>query len=180
MEIIIQLIGALGIVASIISFQCKKHNSILFFRTLNEAIFILQYFLLGAYTGMAMNLIGCVRNVIFTKQVSQNKKTTVATVVFGVIFLIFGIFTWQGVKSILIIIAKVLSTIAYGNKNVTVVRAIIFITSTSWLIYNYSVFSIAGVLCEAFSLISLIIGAIRLDLIPLLKKRKFDKKRLVG
>ena len=104
MEIVIQLIGALGIIASIISFQCKKHNSILFFRTLNESLFAIQYFLLGAFTGMAMNLVGCVRNVIFTKQVSNGKKTTVSTIVFSVLFLIFGLFTWQGVKSILIII----------------------------------------------------------------------------
>ena len=69
MDVIIQLIGGLGIIASIISFQCKKHNSILIFRTLNEGIFALQYFLLGAYTGMAMNLVRCIRNIIFTKQI---------------------------------------------------------------------------------------------------------------
>ena len=173
MDIIIQLIGGLGIIASIISFQCKKHNSILLFRTLNEFIFAIQYFFLGAYTGMAMNLVGCVRNIIFTKQILQNKKTTITTIIFGFMFLLFGIFTWQGMKSILIIVAKVLSTIAYGNKNTTVVRGIIFVTCSSWLIYNYCVFSMAGVLCEAFTLISLIIGVIRLDIIPLLTKNKW-------
>ncbi len=99
MDIIIQLIGGLGIIASIISFQCKKHNSILFFRTLNEFIFAIQYFLLGAYTGVAMNLIGCVRNIIFTKQVAKNKKTIVSTIVFGALFFVLGVFTWQGKKA---------------------------------------------------------------------------------
>ncbi len=172
MDIIIQLIGALGIIASIISFQCKKHNNILFFRSLNEFIFAIQYFFLGAYTGMAMNLVGCVRNIIFTKQVLKNKKTVVSTVIFGVLFLVFGIITWQGAKSVLIIIAKVLSTIAYGNKNTTVVRTFLFITCTSWLIYNVCVLSIAGALCEAFTLVSLIIGIIRLDIVPRLTKTK--------
>ena len=172
MNVIIQLIGGLGILASLVSFQCKKHNSILCFRTLNEVVFAIQYLLLGAYTGMAMNLIGCVRNTVFTKQVAKGKKTTVPTVIFCVIFLVFGIFTWQGMKSILIIVAKVLSTVAYGNKNTTVVRAIIFMTSASWLIYNYCVFSIAGVVCEALTLISLLIGILRLDVAPRLAKRK--------
>lgn len=175
MDFIIQLIGGLGIIASIISFQCKKHNSILIFRTLNEGIFALQYFLLGAYTGMAMNLVGCIRNIIFTKQIMQNKKTTTTTIVFGILFLLFGIFTWQGIKSIIIIMAKMLSTIAYGNKNTTIVRAILFITCSSWLIYNYYVFSIAGVLCEGFTLISLIIGVIRLDVIPALSNKKVKR-----
>ncbi len=170
MDIIIQLIGVLGILASVISFQCKKHNSILIFRTMNEFIFAIQFLLLGAYTGMAMNLIGCVRNVIFTKQVSENKKTVASTVVFAILFFVLGIFTWQGKKSVLIIIAKILSTVAYSNKNTTVVRTVLFITCTSWLIYNYCVFSIAGVLCEAFTLVSLFIGMIRLDVMPRLCK----------
>ena len=172
MNIVIQLIGGIGILASLVSFQCKKHNSILCFRTLNEVVFAIQYLLLGAYTGMAMNLIGCVRNMVFTKQISKDKKTTVSTIVFAVIFFVFGILTWQGMKSILIIVAKVLSTVAYGNKNTTVVRTIIFITCTSWLIYNYCVFSIAGVICEALTLISLLIGIVRLDVVPRLAKRK--------
>ena len=170
MNIVIQIIGFFGILASVISFQCKKHNSILFFRTMNEFIFAIQYLLLGAYTGMAMNLIGCVRNVIFTKQVSENKKTVVSTVVFAILFFVLGLFTWQGKKSILIIIAKILSTFAYSNKNTTVVRSVLFITCTSWLVYNYCVLSIAGVLCEAFTLVSLLVGMIRLDVMPRLCK----------
>lgn len=172
MDIIIQIIGGFGILASIISFQCKKHNLILFFRTLTEFIFAIQYFLLGAYTGMIVNLVGCVRNLVFTKQISHNKKTTISVIIFSVMFIVFGLASWQGPKSILIIIAKVLSTLAYSNKNTTFVRSIIFVTSTSWLIYNCCVFSIAGVLCESFTLLSLIIGIIRLDIIPALSNKK--------
>ena len=74
MDLALQLIGCFGILASMISFQCKKHRSILFFRTLNEAIFALQYILLGAYTGAAMNVVGCVRNSVFSSQVQKNTK----------------------------------------------------------------------------------------------------------
>lgn len=172
MDVLVQCIGGLGILASLISFQCKKHSSILHFRTFNESLFAFQYLMLGAYTGGAMNIIGCVRNILFSKQVAKGKKTTVATVIFSIVFVIFGILTWQGAKSVLIIVAKVLSTVAYGNKNTTVVRSIIFITSMSWLIYNYSVFSIAGVVCEAITLISLVVGIVRLDIMPRIAKKK--------
>ena len=111
----------------------------------------------------------CKKHHIY-KTGEKNKKTTFSTIVFSFLFFVFGLFTWQGLKSILIIIAKVLSTIAYGNKSTTIVRAIIFVTSLSWLIYNYCVFSIAGVICEAFTLISLIAGVIRLDIVPQLSK----------
>ncbi len=170
MNITVQLIGALGIAASVISFQCKKYKSILFFRTVNEFIFAIQYFLLGAYTGMAMNVVGCVRNCIFSRQVEKGQKTTGAMVIFSVLFLIFGIISRQGAKSILIIIAKILSTMGYGNTNTTFVRCMILITSTCWLIYNICVMSIAGVLCETFTLISLIAGIIRMDILPRIRK----------
>ena len=98
MNLVIQLIGGLGVVASIISFQCKKHSSILFFRTLNEFIFAIQYFLLGAYTGMSMNLVGCIRNIIFTNQVKNNKKTIVTSTIFCIMFFVFGLVSWQGKK----------------------------------------------------------------------------------
>ena len=119
---------------------------------------------------MAMNLVGCVRNIIFTKQVEKGKKTIFSVILFSILFTAFGIVTWGGAKSLLIIVAKVLSTVAYSNKNTTVVRGIILITSISWLIYNVCVFSIAGILCEAFTLISLVVGMIRFDIIPYVKR----------
>lgn len=172
MDILIQLIGILGVLASIISFQCKKHRSIMLFRSLNELFFAVQYLLLGAYTGMFMNILSSTRNFIFSKRVADGKKNTVPVIIFSALFLIFGLCTWQGPKSIMVVIAKILSSLAYGNKNPAVIRKITFVTSASWLIYNYSVFSIAGVICEALTLISIIVGIIRLDIFPALQKKK--------
>ena len=171
-EIIIQAIGGAGLILGLLSFLFKSHGKILFFRTLNEFLFIIQYFLLGAYTGMAMNAIGCVRNIIFTKQVKKGKSTVFSGIIFIVIFIIFGIATFDGTKSITVIIAKVMSTVAYGNKNTTAVRTVSFVTHISYLIYNISVFSIAGALSDAITLVSLIIGLLRYDIIPLIKAKK--------
>ncbi len=168
-DILVQGIGVIGIIASIMSFQCEKHKKLIFFRTVNELFFAAQYCLLGAYTGMTMNLIGCVRNVVFAKMVKKNKNTIPVGIVFSVGFLIFMFFTWAGFKSVLSGAAKVLSTFAYGCSNTFLVRIIIFVTSTSWLIYNYLVKSYAGCICEFFTLCSIIIGIIRIDC-PKLRK----------
>ena len=175
LDIVIQLIGGLGIVASIAAFQFKKHGTVLVFRTLNEVFFAVQYFLLAAYTGAAASVIGVARNLIFKRRVEKGKETTPYIVVLSLLFLLFGILTWEGPKSILIIVAKVLSTVSYGNKNTTVIRVIGLVTTTSWLVYNWVVFSIAGVLCEAFTLVSLITGILRLDLLPRRKPQETEK-----
>lgn len=170
-NVLVQGIGIIGIISSIISFQCAKHKKIIFFRTLNELLFGIQYMMLGAYTGMMMNFIGCIRNSIFSRLVEKNKSTLLAQICFSALFLFFIIITWAGAKSLLSGIAKVMSTIAYANPNPFFVRIIIFITSISWLVYNYIVGSYAGCACELFTLISIVIGIIRID-IPNLAGKK--------
>jgi hypothetical protein len=112
---------------------------------------------------MAMNAIGCIRNLIFTSQVKKGKSTVWSGLIFIVIFIVFGIATFAGTKSVTVIIAKVMSTVAYGNKNTTVIRAVSFLTHICYLFYNISIFSLAGALSDAFLLVSLIIAIIRFD-----------------
>lgn len=164
-DIFVQAIGVIGIISSVLSFQCKNHKPLMIFRTGNEFFFAIQYFLLGAYTGTAMNILGCTRNLIFTKMVEKNKSTVKMRVVFSALFLIFSIFTWSGFKSILVGIAKVLSTVAYGSSNTAFVRILILITSISWFTYNFMVKSYAGCVCEFFTICSIIVGIIRIDLV---------------
>lgn len=170
MKLLTEILGILGICASILSFQCKKHDKILILRTLNEFLFGIQYLLLGAHTGMAMNGVGCIRNLMFTRTVKKGEHTKLWVAVFSIFFTVFGLLTWAGTKSVLVIIAKVLSTVAYSCKNTTYLRAIVFVTSSFWLIYNIMVGSTAGAINEALTLCSIIMGTIRMDIIPRLKK----------
>ena len=170
-SVFVQGIGIVGIIASILSFQCAGHKRLLLLRTVNELCFGIQYGLLGAFTGIAMNLIGCIRNLVFTGLVEKKKSTLSMQIVFSAVFLVLIFATWSGYKSLLSGVAKVLSTIAYGNSNTGFVRAIILITSTSWLIYNYMVKSYAGCVCELLTLSSIRVGMIRVDL-PGLRKRR--------
>lgn len=164
-EIVAQFFGILGIIAAIVAFQCKKHKPLTLFRTANELLFAIQYFMLGAYTGMAMNLVGSLRNLIFVKMVEQNKSTKKVCFLFSALFLIFAALTWEGSKSIFIGFAKVVTTFAYGSKKTSFVRILVLLTSLAWFFYNVLVQSYAGCLCEAFTIISIISAIIRIDIL---------------
>ncbi|MBQ0125181.1 MAG: YgjV family protein [Clostridiales bacterium] len=170
-EVAVRVIGILGIIFSVISFQYKKHSGIMLFRTLNESFFGVQYILLGAYTGAGINLLSCFRNVVFAERVKKEKTTLPAQIIFSVIFTVIGIITWEGPKSILIVVAKVISTFGYGMKNTKFLKITILFTASCWLVYNLFVGSIEGALCEAFTLCSIIVALIRMDLIPYIKKK---------
>ena len=169
MKLWIDILGALGILAAVLAFQCKRHGRVLTYRTANEILFGIQFFLLGAYTGVAMNLVGSIRNTIFTYEVKRGKSTRLTALFFCLFFLIAGIITWEGPKSILVVAAKIISTLAFGNKNLLIVRLLILVTSSSWLIYDLFSGSTAGVVCEILTLTSILIALLRFH-IPNKKK----------
>ena len=174
--ILTQIVGYVGVVFVVIAFQCKKHKHVLVLKTTNELIFALQYLMLGAYTGVAMNFIGSLRNFIFVAQVEKGKSTRVGQVLFSVFFVAFGIATWQGPISIAVIAAKLVTTIAYGIKNTRVIRFLTLPTSICWLVYNVVANSTAGVLCETFTSLSIVTAMVRIELIEPYLRRRAERK----
>ncbi|MBE6706020.1 MAG: YgjV family protein [Ruminococcaceae bacterium] len=166
-DIVIQIIGFIGMFLSIISFQSKSYQKIIWIRVASEFVFAVQYFLLGAYTGMATNLTSCVTNSIYRERIKRGKKTLGFQIAFGILFAVIGILSWHGPVSLLVIAAKILSTVANGNSNPKTLRIFNLIINPLWLIYDIIVFSLAGIFSDAFTIISIIIAMVRLD-----KKRK--------
>ena len=72
--IIAQIFGFAGLACSVAAYQCKKHKSVMLLKTSNEMLFAFQYFFLGTYTGMAMNIISSVRNLTFSYLVKKKKE----------------------------------------------------------------------------------------------------------
>lgn len=163
-NIVTEIVGILGIIAAVLAFQCKKHKNLMIFRTANELLFAIQYGMLGAFTGMAMNILGSTRNITFAYMVDHKKNTIPARVIFSALITAFILFTWEGPKSLLSGISKIITTFAYGSSKTSLVRLLTIITSSSWLIYNLLVKSYAGVVCEILTLISIVMGIIRIDI----------------
>lgn len=185
MDFFIQAIGFIGIALIIISVQFNVHWKIMLFRTLGSITFVIQYVFLGAWVGMVMDLIGCIRNVIFTYNVRSNKSNLFWIWFFSIFTFIAGVttiaLTWEksiGYASnwstnadvilivavsisIISIVAKLLTTVAYGFKSPHVIRRLNIPSSACWIVYNVLAFSIAGAVSDLMSLASTIIAEIR-------------------
>lgn len=173
-EIVAQGVGYIGLLFGVLSCQLKQHKHILLCKTLNELVFGLQYLMLGAYTGLVMNSIGCVRNTVFSEQVKRGKSTVVAQIVFSVLFVVLGLlFRSESVIACLIVIfSKIGTTVAYGLKNTTLLRLLTFPTYIGWLVYDIVCGSQAGILNQIFVTVSLTIAIVRLDIIPYIRRRQ--------
>ena len=184
-EIFIQIIGFLGIALNIISVQFNTHFKIMLFKTLGSLTFVIQYIFLGAWVGMIMDFIGCIRNIIFTHNVQKGKSNKWWVVFFSVFTFVAGVVTiiatwnksigyaekWSTNPSVVLyiavsisiisIVAKLLTTIAYGFKSPHVIRRINIPSNACWVVYNLVAFSIAGVVNDLMCLVSTIVAEIR-------------------
>lgn len=162
MEYFIQAIGIVGAVFSFIAFQSKSHLKIVLFKLCSVLCFALQFTLMKAYTGMAMNYFEIVVLLTNAILVAKNRKTLPFVIVSCVLCLGIGVISWEGYASILAIVGGLIVTIAYGVKNPKYLRYIFFFGSLCWLIYDIIYFTLGGIITETFSLTSIIIATIAL------------------
>ena len=173
-SVVIQAIGFVGMAVSIISFQTKSYQKIIWLRVISEIIFAVQYFLLGAYTGMVSNILSCVTNSVYRIRVKKNKSNKVCRIVFACLFVLVGGLTWQGMITVLVVSAKVLSTIANGMGNSKTIRYMNLGIMMLWNVHDVIVFSIAGVLCNMATIVSILIAIFRID-----RKKKMENPALI-
>jgi hypothetical protein len=174
----IQLIGYVGMLCALISYQCKKNRNYFLFQMGCGIAFTLQFALLGSYAGMLLNIFSILRGVIFA--LGDRCKKIVYLIIMEVCFaasslisfFVFGELWWIAV---LLFITQAGGTLAMWTRNGKTIRiAQLSFISPLWIVNNVYYFSMGGILCEAFSLASLAIGIIRYDIRRKPKTEKQD------
>ncbi len=173
-KIIAQILGVGAFIFSAVSFQAKSFKMINTLKIISQIMFTVQYLMLGAFTAMFMNMFSFLRGFVYVDLEKKQKSTVLAQIIFSLIFILLGILTWDGIIGVMAIMGTVLQTIAFGNSKPSNIRLINLPTCFMWMAYNCHYRSVGGLLSDAFSLVSIVIGILRLD-IPFYKE-KFNKK----
>lgn len=157
MNYIAQGIGLIGMILLFVSFQNNNKKRLLLIQVFACIMFAMHFTLLGAYTGAGMNAAEVARNIVFSQD-EKLKYKKAWIVVFMMLFTVIGVISWQNSFSILPIIATNLSVIAFSMRTPRYIRLCYLPVSVFWLIYNISVFSVAGIITEIFCLTSIFIA----------------------
>lgn len=81
-KIIPQILGLLAVLAFLLSYQQKNRNSIIIWNVISRVLYILQYFLLGAFSGAILDILGAFSSVLAErKHTAFIKKHTVAIMI---------------------------------------------------------------------------------------------------
>ena len=156
-----QLFGIAAIILGFVSYQMKTQRGLLFVQISVAVMFCIHYLLIGAYSGMAMNAVCIVRNLIYDVQARKGSKSKVIPIIFVIIQCAMCLLTWEAWYSVFVLLGIGINTYCMSFSNPQNVRKSIFITSPMVLTYDIFAGSVGGVIYESVVIISSFIGVLK-------------------
>lgn len=161
-----QIIGLLAVATFLLSYQQKKRKNIIFLNATSRVLYIIQYIMLGAFEGAALDIMGT-----FSSVAAQNKDKgfirkhvkAVFILINAVIFLI-GILLYKNIFSIFPVIGVFLHTSAFWISDEKTIRRVSFLGSPFWLIYNLASCAYGSAVGDLLTIVSIGIAIYRYDI----------------
>ena len=155
-----QVVSVMGMIAIILSFQCKSNRNLVIVMGAGALLFAISFFMLDQPSAAVFNLISVICSVVCLKDNLKNKF------VFGLIATLYVVATWftaDGWWQWLLMAAQLAGSYTIMFKSGTFIRNVrFFFTSPVWLINNTVVgFSLGGIVCEIITMISILVSFIR-------------------
>lgn len=152
----------------VMTYQSKSRKNILIFNFGALIATGISYIFLSAYSGFAMVIVAIIRNIIFIMDEKKNGKSNkngtkdyIILAILYIISIISAIFTYNGILSMMSVIATMLYTYSVWQKNTKIYKVLGIPIGIMWIIYNIYIFSIFGIILEVVLVISAIVGYIK-------------------
>ena len=165
-EIIAQVFGLVGLVIIVSSFQCKKNRNFFLLQGIGSFAFFLNFLLINAYAGALFNLTNLVRGLLFSKEDKKAWKLILIIVLYTVCFAFSTLLVWGNwfkifIASLPYVTLVVMSVLMWLSNGKYIRYFQVSLMSPAWIVHNIFNFSLGGILCESFNMISTIISFIR-------------------
>lgn len=169
-----QIIGIFAMAANVAAYQFKNKRNVILCQLAGSALFAVNMFMLDALMGGLLNVVGIVRAIVYVNKDRLKIPVKLVNGIFMALYLasyilVFAVFGKEPTPfnltvEILPLIGMGAMTVGLSMKDSKAIRICGFINSPCWLIYNSFVFSMGGILCEVFGMVSVISAYIRLDM----------------
>lgn len=160
-EIIGQILSIIAMLLFCLSYQLNTKTKLLIVQTAGAACNCIGYLLIGASSGFALNIICMLRNVIYYFIKENSKTSLVSSLLLVMAMGVQCAFFWEGWISLLITVPLMVNTVFMSFGNPQLLRKSVIGTSSVILIYNCINFFSGGIISEALSVISSIVGIVR-------------------
>lgn len=161
MYILGQILGIVAIILGFLTYQMRTRERLVFVQIATTLCFCVHYFLIGAYSGMALNAVAMIRNIVYYFTGKNGAVSRVWAVTFAVCMGAMGVLSWQAWYSVFVVIGLIINSYCMSFSNPQNIRKSILVTSPLVLIYNIIVHSFGGAVYESVAIISSFIGVLR-------------------
>jgi uncharacterized membrane protein (UPF0136 family) len=162
--IIVQAIGVITLVISVIGLQQRKKEAFLIWQTISTVLFIAQYLLTDKTTGAVTFAVVAVRGLVFFYFKKKNIPPSRGVLaVFIAALAVSTFFTWQNLFSLIPLAASVLRTWGTWQDDMKRVRRTSYISQSGMIVYNLSAVMLTGALTEVCNLVSTLVAVWRYD-----------------
>lgn len=173
LEITAQVIGVIAMLFNIFSYQGKSKNTVIILQLCGGVLFAVNFLMLSAVVGGLLNIIAAIRAVVFYYGDKLKADRPVWFVLFILSYITVYVlnFTLFGKEvtavnlliEMLPVIGMIALNVGYRLKSAAAIRKCAFVSSPAWLVYNIIAGSWGAVICEVFTLVSVITGVLRHD-----------------
>lgn len=161
---IASLIAGLGAVALyLLCFQLKEAKKLLACRFLSSILYVVQYLLLFAFVGAAMDASAAVTSYFAYKKDAPwvKKYKILILIVTNLAIIAVGILLYENIFSLLPIAGVLLESAAGWMKNEKRIRIVSLFAVPCWLVYNVISRAYGSVIGSVLAFISIIVALIR-------------------
>ncbi len=140
--VIPQILGLFAVATFLLSYQQKKRNAIILCNVLSRCLYIVQYLLLGAFSGAVLDILGALASILAGRKHTPFIKKHLIAVVVGVnaCILAAGIIiavinrSWLDLFSLA---GVLLHAGAFWLNDEVIIRRISLLGSPFWFVYNF-------------------------------------------
>lgn len=161
MEIVGHVLGFVAVGLYFISYQIYDKKGLLLVQTAATTLNCLQYLLIGAYSGFALNIVCVCRNFIFYSGDKKGSKGVLISGILAALIVLVSLFSWDGLHSLLIVLGLAINTVCMGLFNAANLRKSVLLTCALIFMYNFFAGSYSGMVSESISWLSALIGTLR-------------------
>ena len=164
--LIAQVVGLAAVVMFLLSYQQKKRKNFIMFNATSRILYIIQYLLLGAYSGAVLDILGTVSSVLAQNKDKEiiKKRVKLVVIAMNVIILAAGLMLYHNIFDLFPIAGVILHTSAFWITNEKTIRKVSFIGSPFWLVYNLTSQAYGSAIGDILTMVSIATAIYRYDI----------------
>lgn len=166
MKLIAQIVGVFAVISFLLSYQQKKRKNIILWNAMSRCLYIVQYIMLGAFEGAALDVLGTVSSVAAQNKHKPWIQKYLKFVFVGINLIILGagLLLYENVFSLFPIVGVILHTSAFWISDEKTIRIVSFLGSPFWLVYNLASCAYGSAVGDVLTMVSIGIAIYRYDI----------------